>query len=148
MPELRPLRWFGPSRREVGALPDDVKRRIGFRLRRLQNGEEAHDENIRAFGEDRRLRGIVKLVADGEDGNTYRTAVAASFPEGLWVIDVFEKRASSGVGTPKKDLDRIVSRLARLRAFRESEEGRQEIRAMLDEADRSRAERGLGGRGR
>ena len=147
----RPLRWFSPSRDEIRSLPDDVKDEIGFRLRRLQNGEHAADPNIKRFGEDPRIAHLMKIVSDGEDGNTYRAAVAIEFEEGVWVLDVFEKRSSSGLGTPKKDINRIARRLTRLQEFRKTAAGQQMIAGMKDEtrayeaAEAARARKPRGG---
>ena len=116
-------------------MPEDIKDEIGFRLRRLQNGEHGNDRNIKRFGEDERIEHLLKIVAEGEDGNTYRGAVAAEFSEGLWVLDVFEKRASSGVGTPKKDIDRIADRLKRLKSYRTTPEGLKMIAGMEAETE-------------
>lgn len=139
----KPLRWLVPSREEMRNLPEDVKDEIGFRLRRLQNGDHESDPNIKPFREDGRISHLVKIVADGDDGNTYRAAVAAEFAEGLWVLDVFEKRASSGIATPKKDIDRIANRLKRLKEFRCTSEGRKMIADMEKETENHRRSRGL-----
>jgi phage-related protein len=102
MDVTKPLRWFVPSREEIQGMPEDIKKEIGYRLRRLQNGEHIGDKNIKSFGEDRRIRHLMKIVADGDDGNTYRAVATVEFREGIWVLDVFEKRASSGITTPRK----------------------------------------------
>jgi phage-related protein len=117
------LRWFVPSRDEIRAIPEDVKHEIGYLLSQLQNGEHLGEKNIKPFGEDRRISHLIKIVVDGDDGNTYRTAATAGFPEGIWVLDVFEKRSTSGIGTPKKDLDRIANRLKRLKEHRTTGSG-------------------------
>ncbi len=69
----KPLRWFVPSRDEIREIPEDVRTTIGFKLRRLQNGEDAEDNDIKRFGEDDRIAHLVKIVAQGKDRNTYRT---------------------------------------------------------------------------
>jgi phage-related protein len=136
----RPVRWFMPSRDEIRDLPTDVRQEIGFRIRRIQNGEYHSDRSIKPFGEDSRIRHLIKIVTDGDDGNTYRTAVVAEFDEGLWILDVFEKRSVSGISTPKKDIDRIADRYGRLKTFRETAVGQQMISEMKLErqADQAR----------
>ncbi|MGO4175780.1 type II toxin-antitoxin system RelE/ParE family toxin [Bosea sp. TAF32] len=120
------------------SMPEDIKDQVGFRLRRLQNGEHGNDRHIKRFGEDQRISDLIKIVAEGDDGNTYRCAVTVEFDEGLWVIDIFEKRASSGISTPKKDIDRIADRLKRLRVFRQTPEGLKVIAGMEAESEASR----------
>lgn len=139
----RPLRWFTPSRSEIQAVPEDVKDVIGFKLRRLQNGEHGADKDIKPFGEDDRIRHLVKLVAQGDDGNTYRTAVTVEFAEGIWVLDVFEKRSTSGTSTTKKDIDRIASRLAKLKVYRKTPAGEEMIKDMMAETARHEARRAV-----
>lgn len=129
----KPLRWFVPSKKEVLNTPEDVRSEIGFKLHLLQIGEDGDDPDIKAFGEDNRIRHLTKIVTRGEDSNTYRTSVAAEFPEGLWVIDVFNKKSTSGISTPQKDIDRIVARYKRLKAFRETPEGKLIIQEMNNE---------------
>jgi len=137
----RPLRWVVPSRDEIRDLPDDVKDEIGFKLRRVQNGEHGGDKDIKPFGEDPRIAHLIKIVAEGDDGNTYRAAVAAEFPEGLWVLDVFEKRASRGIRTPKKDIDRIARRLQRLNEYRATADGLKVIAGMKAETEAAKKSR-------
>lgn len=130
----KPLRWFANSRASIQSLLPSVAREIGFRLRRLQVGADRDDPCIKAFGEDDRIKHLIKISTDGKDGNTYRTAVATEFEEGLWVLDVFEKRSTHGISTPKPDIDRIAQRLGRLKQFRDTPEGKQIIDGMKKEA--------------
>jgi len=51
------------------------------------------------------------------------------------VLDVFEKRSTSGIGTPKKDLDRIANRLERLKEHRTTESGLEDIASMMAETE-------------
>jgi phage-related protein len=134
----RPLRWFVPSREEIRGVPDDVKKEIGFKLRRLQNREDELDKDIKRFGEDRRISHLTKIVVNGDDGNTYRAVATVEFSEGIWMLGVFEKRASSGISTPKKDIDRIADRLKRLKEFRNTPDGLKMRREMEAETEARR----------
>jgi phage-related protein len=98
----KPLRWFVPSRDEIRAMPEDVRREMGYLLSQLQKGEHLEEKNIKRFGEDRWISHLTKIVVDGDDGNTYRTAATVEFPEGIWVLDVFEKRSMSGSAHRRK----------------------------------------------
>jgi phage-related protein len=134
MADPKPVRWYGPSLDELSAFPWDVKRQIGFRLRRVQNGEHVRDGSVKRFGEDNRIAHLTKIVCDGDDGNTYRTAITVEFEEGIWVLAAFEKRSSSGIGTPKRDIDRIAERLKRLKEYRGTAKGAEAIASMVAEA--------------
>ncbi len=56
----------------------------------------------------------MKLVEDF-DGDTFRAAYTVSFPEAVYVLHVFKKKSSSGIGTPRPDKDLIKARLAAAR---------------------------------
>ena len=83
-------------------MPEDIKDEIGFRLRRLQNGEHGSDRNIKRFGEDERIEHLLKIVAEGEDGNTYRGAVAAEFSEGYGFSTSLKNEQAWGSGRRKR----------------------------------------------
>lgn len=111
-------------------LPDDVVDELVHLLSRIQHGEEGSEPNVKRFNEDSRIAHLLKVVSNGEDGNTYRGVATVEFPEGVWVIDVFNKKSTSGIATPKKDLDRIHGRLGRLKEYRKTPEGLAEIAGM------------------
>ena len=47
-------------------------------------------------------------------GNTYRLVYAVQLGEDVWVIHGFQKKATQGIRTPKRDIDLIRARLKRL----------------------------------
>jgi phage-related protein len=57
------------------------------------------------------LSGVSELVADSEDGNTYRSVFTVKMDPFVFVLDCFEKKATKGTATPKRELDRIGKRL-------------------------------------
>ena len=60
------------------------------------------------------------------------SAIVAVFrTEAIWVLDVFAKKSTQGIGTPKADIERIVRRLKGLREYRKSPAGRAEVEALL-----------------
>lgn len=125
-------------------MPDDVKDGIGHLLSQLQHGEEAGEPGIKRFHEDPRIAHLFKVLSDGKDGNTYRGVAAVEFEEGVWVIDVFRKQSTSGISTPKKDIDRIASRLSRLKEYRKSPEGLRAIAGMKAEYEAEQKKAGIG----
>lgn len=50
-------------------------------------------------------------------GNAYRTIYAVRIGQDLWVVDAFQKKSKQGIKTPREDMDRIRSRLTRLRGM-------------------------------
>jgi phage-related protein len=57
--------------------------------------------SAKPFGEDKRLAKVMKIVKDARDGNSYRGAYTIEFAEAIWVLDVFAKRSTQGIKTPK-----------------------------------------------
>ena len=90
-------------------------------------------ETAKPFGEDRRLAKVMKIIKDARDGNRYRGAYTIEFPEAIWVLDVFAKKSTQGIKTPKVDIDRLVERLKSLRRYRQDPEGKRIVAALLVE---------------
>lgn len=109
---LRPILWIGSSKNDIRALPDDVRDVFGQALLDVQYGD--HPPGARPFGEGL-PREIMKLSEDF-DGNTYRAVYTVAFREVVYVLDVFMKKAKSGIGTPKADKHRVLSRFKAARA--------------------------------
>ena len=61
------------------------------------------------------LSGVSELVADSEDGNTYRCFYTVRLELFVWVLHCFEKKATRGIATPKRELDMIRRRLKEAR---------------------------------
>ena len=57
------------------------------------------------------LSGVAELVADSQDGNTYRSVFTLKLDPFVFVLHCFEKKATKGIATPKRELDVIRQRL-------------------------------------
>ncbi|WP_312000748.1 type II toxin-antitoxin system RelE/ParE family toxin [Bradyrhizobium altum] len=68
------------------------------------------------------------VVAD-HNTDTYRGVYTVEYAEGIYVVDIFQKKSKRGVETPKEDIDRIVGRLKRLREDRATPSGQEKIAA-------------------
>src|SRR5260370_13156636 len=90
-------------------IPEDDRDKIYQALSDAAFGVKAG--SAKPFGEDKRLAKVMKIVKDARDGNTYRGAYTIEFPEAIWVLDVFAKKSTQGIKTPKADIDRIVERV-------------------------------------
>ena len=123
--------WPGSVQRELYDLDDDVRNHIFQALSDAKFGVKS--DATKPFGEDDRLAKVMKIVKDSKDGNTYRGVYTIEFPEAIWVLDVFAKKSTRGIATPKLDIDRIVKRLKSLRDYRKSPEGKAEVTALLVE---------------
>jgi phage-related protein len=105
-PPTTPLRWVGDSKRSLCRLPEDVKDVFGAALLDVQFGDIP--AGAKPFGEGL-PREIWKIV-ENAGGNTYRAAYTVTFPEFVYVLDVFTKKSKSGIGTPRIDKDRVRER--------------------------------------
>ena len=103
----RPLIWIGGSKKDLKALPADVRKFFGHALDFAQRGDQ-HDaaKVMKGFGG----AGVLEVVED-DVGGTYRAVYTVKFEEAVFVLHCFQKKSKSGIATPKEDLDIIRARL-------------------------------------
>jgi phage-related protein len=67
-PDLKPIDWIGPTRRELRQFPETVRDAVGFVLFRAQLGaKHPNAKPLKGFGG----AGVLEIVED-HDGDTYR----------------------------------------------------------------------------
>lgn len=99
--------FVGSSRKDLSAMPDEVKIRFGHDLHQVQQGREpASAKALKGFGG----RGVLELIED-QDGSTYRAVYTVRFAEAVYVLHAFQKKSKSGIATPKHVMDLVASRL-------------------------------------
>jgi phage-related protein len=104
---LRVIFWHGSSRRDLRAMPDEVRRGIGQALYTAQRGgTDRSVKPLKGFG-GARVMEIVERDASG----TYRAVYTAQFADAIYVLHVFKKKSKHGIATPKPDIDLIRRRL-------------------------------------
>jgi phage-related protein len=101
------LEWVGSSHKDLMALPVDVRRFFGFALSLAQAGDK-HDaaKVLKGFGG----AGVLEVVED-DVGGTYRAVYTVKVAAAVYVLHCFQKKSTSGIATPKPDLDLIRDRL-------------------------------------
>jgi phage-related protein len=105
--ELRPLVWLGNTKKDLGALPEEVIDTFGYALHLAQTGKKHEQAKpLRGFGS----AGVLEIVEDWR-GNTYRAVYTVRFAGAVFVLHVFQKKAKSGIATPKQDIELIRERL-------------------------------------
>ena len=105
----KPLRWVGSSREDLRRFPEEVKDLVGHALHVAQTGGKHPDAKpLRGFGG----AGVLEVVEDFA-GDTYRAVYTVRFIASVYVLHVFQKKSTSGIKTPKRDLDLIKERLKR-----------------------------------
>jgi phage-related protein len=104
----RPLEFVGSSKDDLSSFPAEVKQVTGFALRQIQGGR-AHPDAKQMKG---RLRDVIEISVDDDSGDrTFRTTCTVKIGDVVYVLHAFQKKAKSGIATPKRDLDLIKKRL-------------------------------------
>lgn len=103
----KPLKWVGSAKRDLDAMPEDVKDLFGHAIDVAQAGGKHQDSKVLAgFGS----AGVLEVVED-DRGNTYRAVYTTRFAGWVYVLHCFQKKSKSGIKTPKADMELIQARL-------------------------------------
>ncbi len=98
--------WLVNSLAALKRFPTPARQKLGFALYQAQIGQRNESAKmLRGFGET-----IWQIRAD-DSGGTYRAVYMARFQEAVYVLHVFQKKATSGIATPQRELDLIRQRL-------------------------------------
>jgi len=105
----RPLFWVGSALDDLRKFPEEVKRIIGFALRRAQAGGKHVDAKpLKGFGG----AGVLEIVEE-DNGNAYRAVYTIRFAGAVYVLHAFQKKSTKGTSTPKHEIELIRDRLKR-----------------------------------
>jgi phage-related protein len=103
----KPLKWVGSAKRDLDAMPEDVKDVFGHAIDLAQAGGRHQAAKVMTgFGS----AGVLEVVED-DRGDTYRAVYTVKFAGWVYVLHCFQKKSKSGIKTPKEDLDLIHARL-------------------------------------
>jgi len=103
----KPLKWVGSAKRDLDAMPEDVKDVFGHAIDLAQAGAKHHDAKaMTGFGS----AGVLEVIED-DRGDTYRAVYTVKFAGWVYVLHCFQKKSKSGIKTPKEDMDLIHARL-------------------------------------
>ncbi len=103
----RPVTWVGGSRKDLCALPEEVRQFFGHAIHMAQHGlRHAAAKPMQGFGS----AGVLEVVERDESG-TYRAVYTVLFPEAVFVLHCFQKKSMQGIATPREDMDLIRTRL-------------------------------------
>ncbi|MBD8873200.1 type II toxin-antitoxin system RelE/ParE family toxin [Rhodanobacter sp. DHB23] len=106
-PAIRPLAWIASSRKDLMAMPDDVRDTFGYALHLAQTGDKHEQARpLKGFGS----AGVLEVVESDADG-TYRAVYTVRFEDAVYVLHCFQKKSTHGIATPKPDMDLIRERL-------------------------------------
>ena len=100
---LKPLYWVGSSKKDLMSLPEPVRDVFGYALHLSQDGKKhPQTKPLKGFGG----AGVLEIVED-HFGNTYRAVYTVKFVDRVYVLHCFQKKSTSGIQTPKPDMDLI-----------------------------------------
>jgi phage-related protein len=102
----RTLFWEGSAKRDFKRFPIAVQKDMGVALFVVQlGGTPPAAKTWKGLG-----AGVFELIEDHR-GDTYRAIYTVKLADGVHVLHAFQKKAKSGIGTPKADVDLVQLRL-------------------------------------
>ncbi len=104
---MKTLRWVRSSKADLKGFPREVQSEIGYALYAVQGGEKP--SNAKPLHHD--LSGVLEIVADSEEGDTYRAVYTVKLDPFVYVLHCFMKKSKSGIATPKTEINLIRRRL-------------------------------------
>ncbi len=100
------LVWLVDTLDKLRGFPANVRQKLGFALYQAQIGQQhASAKMLHGFAE------TVWQVRADDPAGTYRAVYVAQFQDAVYVLHAFQKKAKSGIATPRRDLDLIKQRL-------------------------------------
>lgn len=106
-PNLKPLHWVPSSYEDLVACPREVQQFVGLALMLAQaGGKHPLAKPLKGF----KGAGVLEIVND-HDGDTYRAVYTVRFPNAVYVLHVFQKKAKQGIKPPKHVIELIKARL-------------------------------------
>jgi phage-related protein len=103
----KPVKWVASSKKDLCALPDEVRESFGYAIYLAQLGEKHPDTKpLKGFGG----AGVLEVV-DNFDGDTYRAVYTVKFVGVIYVLHAFMKKSKKGIETSEQDKKLISERL-------------------------------------
>jgi phage-related protein len=94
--EDKPINWIGSSLEDLCCFPEEARRKAGFELRKIQQGEDPTDfKPMSVVG-----KGVQEIRIRTEDA--YRIFYVAKFAESIYVLHSFQKKTQK---TAKGDIE-------------------------------------------
>lgn len=106
----RAVSWIRAARKDFEKFPEKARWQILTALEIAAAGRKADiAKPLKGLGS-----GVFE-VALKHRGDAWRTVYAVEIDDDIWVIHAFQKKSLSGIGTPKKEIDKIRHRLKALK---------------------------------
>jgi len=105
--EMKPLHWIGSSKKVLANMPAEVQSIFGYALYLAQTGgKHDHAKALKGFGS----AGVLEVV-ESEAGSTFRAVYTVKIAGAVYVLHCFQKKSTSGIATPKPEMDLVRERL-------------------------------------
>jgi len=108
---LKEIVWIASAKRALKAMPEEVRKEIGYALEIVQGGRTP--ENAKSMKGN--LRDVMEISVDIDAAGTFRATYTTRLGDVVYVLDVFQKKSKRGIATPGIDLDRVAHRLKQAR---------------------------------
>ena len=105
IPKARSVVWLGNSRKNILEFPEGARKLIGDELQFIQFGGMPKDAKpFKGVGS-----GVIEIAVKF-DKDAYRCVQAVQLGEKIYVLHAFQKKSSTGIKTPQKEVDLIKQR--------------------------------------
>jgi phage-related protein len=108
--DTRPISWVKGAQRDFADFPEETRLKLARALTILAEGRMPDiAKPLTGLGS-----GVMELALKHR-GDAFRVVYALQLGEAIWVVHAFQKKATHGVATPKKEIDVVRERLKRLK---------------------------------
>ncbi len=107
--DTRPISWIQAALKDFKRFPQAVQGAIRVALTVAAEGRKADiAKPMKGLG-----AGVFEVAARHPNG-AYRAVYALQVGDAIWILHAFQKKATQGRKTPKREIELIRSRLGRL----------------------------------
>ena len=106
---MREIAWIKAALKEFGEFPSAVQERMKDALSIASMGGKADiAKPMKGLGS-----GVFEIALPYRT-DAYRAVYAVRLGDAIWVVRAFQKKSTSGIATPQKEIELIRSRLKRI----------------------------------
>ncbi len=108
--DTRPIGWIRAARKAFERFPDSVRDRVNTALTIAAEGSKADiAKPLKGLGS-----GVMEIAVRYRT-DAWRIVYITEIAGQLWVVHAFQKKSTTGIKTPRAEIDLVRARLGRLR---------------------------------
>lgn len=107
---LRNVSWLKGALKDFKAFPTPAQQKAARCLTQIAEGDAPEIAKPMAG-----LGAGVWELAIKERGDAFRVIYALQLDDDIWVVHAFQKKSTSGIATPKREIDVVKDRIKRLK---------------------------------